>query len=675
MGTVRIVPAGGIRSAATTVLLALATAARLAAQESDLAGRSLEDLLKMQIPSVEAASMRSQKTIDAPSSVTIVTADEIRHYGYRTFADVLRSVRGFYVSYDRNYSYVGVRGFGRPGDYNGRVLLLVDGHRINDDVYDGALVGTEFPLDVDLIDHVEVVRGPGSSLYGTSAFFAVINVVTKTGEGVKGLEVAGDAGSFETYRGRLTYGRRAGSGLDALVSGTLYDSQGPDRLYYPEYDDPSTHDGVAAGVDDDRFGSAFGRLSYRNVTLAASYVSREKTVPTGSFETVFGDPRNQTTDTRGYVDLSYARTLAGGTDFSARLYYDHYEYDGTYIYDYSETDEPFLVENRDLGKGRWWGAEARAGHTFFGKHTLTLGGEYRDYLQQYQANYDADPFVEYLDGDRSGDVAALYLQDEFAISPRVLLSAGARYDHYSTFGGTTNPRFAFIVRPSAKSAVKLLYGQAFRAPSAYELYYEAPTSKANLDLGPERIKTAEAVWEQYVGDRLRATASVFYSRIDDLISQTLDPADGMILYENLGRAETRGIEAEVAIRLPSGFEARAAYTYADATDRETGEWLTNSPHHVFQANALVPIVSGKLLAGLELQSLSERLNVRREPVPGHTVVNLNLLARRLLSSLELSAGVYDLFDARYADPGAEEHRQTAIEQDRRTFRVKAAWRF
>jgi iron complex outermembrane receptor protein len=223
--------------------------------------------------------------------------------------------------------------------------------------------------------------------------------------------------------------------------------------------------------------------------------------------------------------------------------------------------------------------------------------------------------------------------------------------------------------------VKLLYGQAFRAPNAYELYYEALTSRANLDVGPERIKTGEAVWEQYFGDRFRATVSGFYSRIDDLISQTLDPADGMIFYENLDRAEARGVEAEAAVRLPSGFEARAAYTYADATDRETGEWLTNSPRHVFQANASVPIVSGKVLAGLELQSLSERLNVRREPVPGYTVVNLSLLARRLFSGLELSAGVYNVFDTRYADPGAEEHRQASIEQDGRALRAKLAWTF
>ena len=110
-------------------------------------------------------------------------------HAYRTLADVLNSVRGFYTSYDRNYSYIGVRGFARPGDYNTRVLLLIDGHRFNEPTYDMAAIGTDFPIDVSLVDKVEVIRGPASSLYGTSAFFAVINVITKTASARQGTQV------------------------------------------------------------------------------------------------------------------------------------------------------------------------------------------------------------------------------------------------------------------------------------------------------------------------------------------------------------------------------------------------------------------------------------------------------------------------------------------------------
>lgn len=142
----------------------------------DLTEMSLEDLMEIEVDSVYGASKYLQKVTQAPASISIVTAEEIQKYGYRTLADVLRSVRGFYITYDRNYSYVGVRSFARPGDYNSRILVLVDGHRVNDNIFDQASLGTDFPVDVDLIDRVEVIRGPNSSLYLASAFLGVVNV-------------------------------------------------------------------------------------------------------------------------------------------------------------------------------------------------------------------------------------------------------------------------------------------------------------------------------------------------------------------------------------------------------------------------------------------------------------------------------------------------------------------
>src|SRR3984885_9534136 len=158
----------------------------------DLFDKSLEDLMSIEIDSVYGASGFKQKVTEAPASVTIITSEDIQRYGYRTLADILRNVRGFYVSNDRNYSYLGVRGFGLPGNYNNGIALLVDGHRLNDNIFDAALIGTEFPLDVDLIDRVEVIRGPNSSLYVASAFLGVINVITKRGRDVQKVSVTGE---------------------------------------------------------------------------------------------------------------------------------------------------------------------------------------------------------------------------------------------------------------------------------------------------------------------------------------------------------------------------------------------------------------------------------------------------------------------------------------------------
>src|SRR3984957_3665237 len=137
---------------------------------------SIEDLTHAKVFS---ASKHLEDSRQAPSSVSTITAEDIRRYGWRKLGAALSSLRGFHTSYDRNYTYLGVRGILRPGDYNSRVLLLVNGHRMNDNVFDNAFIGTEFQLDLDLIDHIEVVRGPSSSLFGTNAVFGVINVITR----------------------------------------------------------------------------------------------------------------------------------------------------------------------------------------------------------------------------------------------------------------------------------------------------------------------------------------------------------------------------------------------------------------------------------------------------------------------------------------------------------------
>src|SRR5580693_1579425 len=202
------------------------------ARAPDLTDMSLQELMLIDVNSVYGASGFKQKLTEAPASVTIITSEDIERYGYRTLADILRNVAGFYVTYDRNYSYLGVQGYGLPGQYNSSIALSVDGHRLNDNIYEGALIGTEFPIDVDLIDRVEVIRGPNSSLYVASAFLGVINIITKRGREVPSVSAAGAVGSYGTYQGRVTYGNKFKNGLELLLSGTFYDSQGQGQLFF-----------------------------------------------------------------------------------------------------------------------------------------------------------------------------------------------------------------------------------------------------------------------------------------------------------------------------------------------------------------------------------------------------------------------------------------------------------
>ncbi len=288
---------------------------------------SLEQLGNIQVYS---ASKHLQSSGDAPSSVTVITADQIQEQGYRTLADILRTVRSFFVTNDRNYSSLGVRGFARPGDYNTRILLLVDGHRLNDNVYDEAMLGTKFPIDIDLIRRIEIVRGPVSSLYGSNALFAVINIITKQAQDLNGLELSSGAASFNTYQGRISYGRQIKQ-LQFVISGSFYGSRGPNELFFPEFDTTQTNNGIASHADDDQLGSALATVAFRGLTVQGAYGIREKGIPTGAYGTVFNNPGTRTTDSHGYVDLRYDHRLPGEWNLLARAFYDRYTYQGYYI--------------------------------------------------------------------------------------------------------------------------------------------------------------------------------------------------------------------------------------------------------------------------------------------------------------------------------------------------------
>jgi outer membrane receptor for ferrienterochelin and colicins len=662
-----------VLSAFLFFLSVFATANAESSSSATSAGKEL--ILFQEIPSVYGASKYEQKVTEAPSAVTIVTADEIRKYGYRTLADILQSVTGFYVTSDRNYAYLGVRGFDRPGDYNTRVLLLVDGHRLNDNIFDQAPIGTDFPVDVDLIDRVEIIRGPSSSLYGTNAFFAVIDVITKRGRDVKGAEASTEIASYDSYKGRLTYGNRFPNGLELLLSGSFYDSAGHPRLFYKEFDTPTTNHGIAKNADGDRYYSVFANLAYSDFTLLGGYVSREKVIPTASFGTVFNTDRTRTTDERSYIDLKYQRTFAQQLELTARVYYDRYYYQGNYLFAY--LGDGVLTLNRDIAVGERWGTEVKVTKRLLEKHLLTLGAEFRDNVRQEQKNYDVFPFSSYLDDHRSSRNCAVYLQDEFSLLENLILNVGARYDYYDSFGGTFNPRLALIYN-LPKTTIKLLYGEAFREPNVYEAYYGAGGqlgSDPNPRLKPENITMYEVVVERYFGDHLRGAASAYYYTLDDLISQQINPATGNLIFENSEQVEAKGLELEGEGKWASGVEGHVGYALQEATNQKTGKTLTNSPHHLLKLNLIVPLIGEKVFAGLEARYTSARRTLAGHSTDGFFVTNITVFNQFLLKGLEVSASVYNVFDQHYGDPGAEEHRQDSIAQDGRTFWVKLKYGF
>ncbi len=635
-----------------------------AAQElpEDLTQLPLEQLMAIDV--VYGASLHDQKVTEAPSFVSVVTADEIERYGYRTLADVLRSVPGFYTTYDRNYTYIGVRGFSRPSDYNSRFLLLIDGHRINDNFYGSAYVGTEAVIDVEQIDRVEIIRGPSSSLYGTSAFFAVVNVITRKQADLPRLQFSGLGASYGTPAGRVSLSRKFESGVSVRASASAYESGGQ-SLFYKEYDDPLNNNGVFENGDDDRYFRIFSTTTFKDFTIQAALSSREKGIPTGAFDTPFNDADARTLDERSYLDLRYERALSDRVGLLARLYYDRYYYRGDYPY-YSPY--PTILLYREHSWGTWYGTEAKLTLKTTKTQTLTTGVEYRDNLKQHYRWKNVDPGPLDFDDSRSSSEGGLYVQDEILLSKRLSFNLGLRHDQYQTFGGSTNPRLAIICNPVEQTTLKFIFGGAFRAPTVYELHYG---SHANSDLDPETMRTYEVVVEQYARGNFRVTGSAYLYRIQDLVSVNTTTN----LFENLDHVRSQGIDLELEKRFKSGFKLRTSSTLQQTRDDTTDRLLTNSPRHLAKLNADFPIKGERLSAGVEVQYASKRVTLAGNYAPGYAVANLTLLSRQLAKGLSISGSVYNLFDKTYADPGSEHHLQDTIEQDGRNFRLKLTWGF
>jgi outer membrane receptor for ferrienterochelin and colicins len=657
-------------------LLALLGAAAPASAQSSLPDLNIEELMKLDGGQVFGASERLQPVTEAPSSVSFVTAEDIRRHGYRTLAEILRGVRGLYVTDDRNFSLIGARGFGKPGDYNSRILLLINGHRVNDNVFGQAEIGAEFGLDPATFQRVEIIRGPASSQYGDSAFFAVVNVITKTGASIDGGALTVEIGTLGARTTRASAGQRFANGVDLAVSATVGHTDGNARLYFPEFDAPETNRGVAEDLDAETVRQFYSRLSFGKLTVTAAYGTRTREVPTASFGTQF-NPRifpEKTTDRHTLLDAEYAQTIRG-TKASFRASFDQFSYDGFYPF---VGPEPRAGLGHNVVVGSRWSASARATRTFAGRQTLTAGAEFIDNLRQDQATgYVDSPDGDFtdllLDAPRSSLQYAAYFQDEIRVTRSVIVNGGLRYDGYEHFSRLT-PRVALILLPSADQSFKYLFGRAFRAPNAYErttLYFGDTVER----LQPESIDTHELVWERYFNDALRTSVSAYWYKAERLLTLVAD--DTTLLggrYVNAGEVQAAGFELEGQLRLSGNAQAHFSYAVQRTEDQDTQAELPNSPRHMAKGRVGLAGPWRGSSIGVEALLMSSRqtlLGSRLSPTG-----TVNVTARQPIGrSWELVVSARNLLNATYADPVSSSHRQDAIEQNGRTARIGLTWKF
>ncbi|HWU98488.1 MAG TPA: TonB-dependent receptor [Oxalicibacterium sp.] len=659
-------------------LATLVTCHARADADGDLLTLPLEALLNLE---VSTASKFSQDAADAPSAVTVATASDIKAYGWRTLADILANMPGLYVTNDGNYSYLGGRGFARPGDYNTRFLLLVDGVRSNDALYDQASIGREFIVDVDMIARVEYAPGSGSSIYGSNAFFGVINVITKSAAQAGRPQGAIEIGSQGERKASASVAVRDKGGAQLLLSATRFTRGGEDQ-YYPEFDTPGTNGGVAHDLDYERGGNVFVKGTMGPFTVALAHVERERGIPTASFVQTFNDPRARTKDTQTNAALTYRTDLADQTALMARAFWGELRYDGVYAY------EDQL--NLDHSHSAWVGTEISLLTTRWKNHKLLGGIEIQRDYQRQQQNADEYPAgslaaptysdevqrVSLLDSDRPGSRVGIYLQDEITLSDTLLLNVGGRHDYNSEVPGAFSPRLALIYKPRSGTTLKAIAGSAFRAPNAYEMYYSVDTDggqKANTDLKSERIHSRELVLEHQFNHDTRVVMSAFRNKVTDLISQTED-TDGRLVFRNLEGATAKGLEVQLEHGWQNGIKLRASQSWQKTTDAATGERLVNSPTQLSKFNLLLPVSNNMATVGIEARYIGARETLNGS-TDGYWVANATLFSAKLIEQVEVSFSIYNMFDKQYGDPGGEELRQNTIPQPGRAYRLRVSKSF
>lgn len=639
------------------IVLAGGVARAEAWDDATLAATPLDTLVTLDVAS---ASSIAEQISHAASAVSIVTGDEIRAHGYHTLAEILESMRGLYITRDYAYAFLGGRGFGRPGDFTGRIMLMIDGRLANNNVYHSGNLEYAGLVDPALVERVEYISGPGSILHGNTAFYGIINVVTKKGHAINGLELSGEIASHRAREGKLHFGKRLDNGAELLLSASGFGTPGQ-TLFFPDSVDPVNNiDGIARGLDDQHSRRLFGKLEWDDWFAEIGYSHRKKDIPTAPYGADFGAPYWYQ-DT--YLEGSLKRNLAfdGQHRLSLHGYFGRFEYRGL---------ETFSgVPWRERSVGTWWGIDARFVDTAHAGHRLLLGADLRFDLRQ-----EITTPVSHSDTDER--TLSLYGEDEITLAADMLkATVGARYDLNSDVAAKLSPRVALIYTPQPATTLKLSHSRAYRRANPFEKYYtDNLFLLPNPSIQPERIDATELVLEHHLDRDTRLLGSLYHYASSDLIrSVTVDPVLGSSHFTNVAGITTNGMELEFERHWPGGSLLRASLAYQDAEDGQ-GHWPPNSPRTIGKLNYILPL--RPWLLAFEMQAYGPRKTEHETEIGGYSLANLTLSTNSVIPNLEIALGIRNLFDRDYqAVAPASNFRQITLPMDGRTYWLRLTYDF
>lgn len=628
---------------------------------------------------VVSALKRPRTVSKSPAIMSVITARQIKQMGFRTLLNVLEIVPGFDIFMQGNgVSAIAVRGV--LDNFSQKVKVLIDGHSINDPWSGGAMVNF-FDLVVENAKRIEIIRGPGSALHGQNAFLAVVNVITKDTEDIDGFQWTASGGTFDTQNYNMLFGKEYG---DLEISGFFdyFDTEGPSEKIEQDILFPASFSKSPGRSQNEKEKTDLNlKLSYNNLEIKAKYMKKRREDYIG-----FNNALNDETilrDTYLFSEFIYKLALGEKLEMIPKVYYDQYNLD-------------YFVEQRPDGfvdtvsflpltplfpdglkgvlrfKQRTIGFENQINYNVFKGNELTFGFQY-EWIHQGDIHFGANfhpltiidtsifppaplpttvDFSDTLPFTRRAtrQIWALYLQDEWNITKDIDLTVGVRYDNFTRFGSTTNPRFGLIWRFMEDAHLKLLLATAFRAPNFQELFLtNNPVRVGNPNLDPEKINTFEVGLGYNFTRHIRGNINYFFNRIRDRI--VLDTSSDPDQFQNRGGARVLGVEAELKADWGNDNYVFANYTFQKAEETRNRNRLPDVPVH--KANLGVNVGFWKYInANLNTFISGPRpreFGDTRHDLSSYALVNLTLIGRNFIDNLEIKGSIFNLFDKSYKD--------------------------
>jgi len=600
-----------LRSLSLILALTIIAGPTLVAADLDLGrppGGGEESLLFESIPVVFTAAKKEQLATEAPSSITVITAEDIRRSGADSIPDVLRQVVGLDV-FEPTASQWEVNARGINHALNPRMLVLVDGRTVYHDFY-GGVIWYLLPVVLEDIERIEVVRGPGSALYGANAISGVINIITKSVQAAAGLEATVVRGGDELERTNVVYGNPTASVPYKVTAAVNH-------------------------VDEWDREARSGRVGKLNLLLEPKVAGRGMlTVAAGLDQGVAQVPINNNSLVDWHEHAHYLVSSYEHGDYSVRAFWNHN------VGRLSRADECRHVTENVLD------LEAQASRQW-GKHAVIMGAGVR------QTVVKSPDFLDQR--RRSENLQSLFVEDEYRPTSRFTLVGGARYDHTTLLGGRVSPRLSAIYRFDDRRLARLSVGKAFRRPTFVEsyLWYAVPVMPGvdyvlhgNHDtLDPEVLTSYELEFRDEVSKRLRLTAEVYRWKLEGFILNE-DVSRLETTYTNQLDMEATGLELAGEFLLTTRLSGFANATWERVKDPDTEADLDGVPAQKYNAG-LRYNGPRNLQADLYFHHVATSRWLSKDTSDAYTLVNARLGYALHRGDVEVALAVFNLLDDRH----------------------------